>query len=83
MIDAAGVLFDPERPVTLNRRLTQRVEDVRSFVRAGAIPRVTAVAANNGARWTAQAQQRIDNAAADFAANRSHGATLAPRNFPS
>ena len=23
MIDAAGVLFDPERPVTLNRRLTQ------------------------------------------------------------
>ena len=24
-----------------------------------------------------------DNAAADFAANRSHGATLAPRNFPS
>ena len=66
MIDAAGVLFDPERPVTLNRRLTQRVEEIRSFVRAGAIPRVTAVAANNGVRWTAQAQQRIDNAAANF-----------------
>ena len=66
MIDAAGVLFDPERPVTLNRRLTQRVEEIRSFVRAGAIPRVTAVAANNGVRWTAPAQQRIDNAAANF-----------------
>ena len=66
MIDAIAVLFDPERPLTLNRRLTQRVEEIRSFVKDGAIPRVTAVAANNGARWTAQAQRRIDNAPADF-----------------
>ena len=50
----------------LNKRLDQRVEDIRSFVAEGAIPRVTAVAANNGARWTAEAQQRIDNAAQDF-----------------
>lgn len=66
MIDAIDVLFDPERPVTLNRRLTERVEEIRSLVKEGAIPRVTAVAANNGARWTAQAQQRIDNAPEDF-----------------
>ena len=32
----------------------------------GAIPRVTAIAANNGPRWSAQAQQRIDAAAQDF-----------------
>ena len=66
LIDAIGALFDPARPVRLNRRLNERIEDVRSFVKDGAIPRVTAVAANNGARWTAQAQQRIDNAARDF-----------------
>ena len=66
VIDAIGALFDPAKPVALNRRLTQRVEDIRSFVRDGAIPRVTAIAANNGTRWTAQAQQRIDNAGRDF-----------------
>ncbi len=66
MIDAVGALFDPTRPVTLNPRLEQRVEDVRSFVKDGAIPRVTAIAANNGTTWTEQAQQRIDGAARDF-----------------
>ena len=66
MIDAIGALFDPNKTVTLNERLEQRVEDIRSFVKEGAIPRVTAVAANNGTSWTMEAQQRIDNAAADF-----------------
>ena len=66
MIDAISVLFDPKTPVRLNPRLAQRVEEIRSFVRDGAIPRVTAVAANNGMRWMAEAQQRIDNAAKDF-----------------
>ena len=66
MIDAIGALFDPSLPVHLNRRLSERIEDVRSFVRDGAIPTVTAVAANNGRRWTEQAQQRIDTAARDF-----------------
>lgn len=66
MIDAIGALFDPNKTVTLNERLEQRVEEIRSFVKEGAIPRVTAVAANNGTRWTTEAQQRIDNAATDF-----------------
>lgn len=66
MIDAIGALFDPNKTVTLNERLEQRVEEIRSFVKEGAIPRVTAVAANNGTLWTTEAQQRIDNAAADF-----------------
>ena len=66
MIDAISVLFDPRTPVRLNPRLAQRVEEIRSFVRDGAIPRVTAVAANNGKRWLAEAQQRIDNASKDF-----------------
>ena len=44
MVAALGALFDPARPVQLNRRLSERIEDIRSFVKEGAIPRVTAVA---------------------------------------
>lgn len=66
MIDAIGALFDPDRPVTVNERLNKRVEEVRSFIVDGAIPRVVAIAANNGIPWTSQAQQRIESASADF-----------------
>jgi hypothetical protein len=66
MIGAIGALFDPAQPVQLNKRLNERVEDIRSFVKDGAIPRVTAIAANNGIRWSAQAQQRILNAKQSF-----------------
>ena len=66
MIDAIGTLFDPARPVQLNRRLNARIEEIRSFVKDGAIPRVKAVGANNGACWTAQADRRIGNAAREF-----------------
>ena len=66
MIDAIGTLFDPARRVQLNRRLNERIEEIRSFVKDGAIPRVTAVGANNGARWTVQAEQRIAHAAREF-----------------
>ena len=66
MIDAIGALFDPERSITVNERLRKRIEEIRSFVAEGAIPRVTALAANNGSRWTQQAQQRIDGAAGEF-----------------
>ena len=66
MIGAIGALFDPGQQVTVNERLRHRIEEIRSFVADGAIPAVTAIAANNGTRWTSQAQQRIDNAAKDF-----------------
>ena len=66
LINAIGTLFDPGRKVSLNDRLAQRVEDIRSFVRAGAIPHVTAVAANNGLRWESEADDRITRAQADF-----------------
>lgn len=48
LIDAIGALFDPARRLALNPRLLKRIEDIRSFVAGGAIPRVTAIAANNG-----------------------------------
>lgn len=64
MIHAINNLFDPESKVTVNERLSRRLEEVRSFIRGGAIPRVSAVAANNGLQWTAQTQQVIDSATA-------------------
>lgn len=65
MIEAIDALFDPSVEVTLNDRLRQRVEDVRSFIVDGAIPRVTAIAANNGLIWSEESQQRIKNASRD------------------
>lgn len=78
LIAAIGALFDPARQLAtpgLNRRLQRRVEQVRSFVRDGAIPRVTAVAANNGVSWTEHAAQHID------AASRRFGSQVEWRHF--
>ena len=66
MITAIRHLFDPDVKVNVNRRLQQRLEDVRSFIADGAIPQVTAMAVNNGSGWTDEAQGRIDNAKKDF-----------------
>ena len=66
LIDAIGALFDPGRTLTLNERLLDRVEEIRSFVAGGAIPRVMAIAANNGPSWSKEAQQRIDKAKDNF-----------------
>ena len=66
LIDAIDALFDPGQPFDANERLLRRVEEARAFIADGAIPHVRAIAANNGARWTNEAQTRIDNAARDF-----------------
>ena len=66
LVEALGTLFDPRRTVALNPRLERRLEEVRSFIRGGSIPRVTVIAANNGARWTKDAEDRIRQTAADF-----------------
>ena len=66
LIEAVSVLFDPEKNITLNPHLRERVEEIRSFVREGAIPRVVSIAANNGTLWSREAQERIDNASKEF-----------------
>lgn len=62
MPDAVQVLFDPGLPVSLNDRLAAKIEEVRSLVAGGAIPQVHVILCGNGQPWTADAQQRIDNA---------------------
>ena len=66
MIDAIGALFDPGQKLELNHRLKEKVEEVRSFVAGGAIPRVTAVLCNNGIIWNEISQGRITNAKKRF-----------------
>lgn len=61
MATVAG-LFDPNRRLALNPRLAPRVEEIRSLIRDGYIPTVRVILCNNGAKWTQDAQQRIDQA---------------------
>lgn len=53
-------LFDPGRELALNERLAPRIEEIRSLIRDGYIPTVHVVLCNNGIKWTADAQLRID-----------------------
>jgi AIPR protein len=63
MIRAVATLFDPDKAVSLNPRLEARVEEIRSLVRDGHLPRVQVVLANNGLSWASDGQQSIDRAA--------------------
>ncbi len=63
VIQAIRYLFNPDAQITTNPLLTKRVEEIRSLVRDGQIPRVRAVLCNNGLKWPATAQELIDRAA--------------------
>jgi hypothetical protein len=63
LVNAVRHLFDPSAELgTVNDRLRVLVEQARAMVRDGFIPRVRAIACNNGQKWTAQAQAAIDSA---------------------
>jgi len=60
MIQAIKYLFDPDSKITANEQLRARIEEIRSLVRDGQIPRVRAVLCNNGLRWNDVCQRLID-----------------------
>lgn len=62
-IQAIRYLFDPDATITTNNNLTKQLEEIRSFVRDGHIPRVNFVLCNNGLKWNDISQQLIDRAA--------------------
>jgi hypothetical protein len=65
LINAIRHIFDPPSQLGhINERLKARVEEARSLIRDGYIPRVRAIACNNGIKWNASAQEAID--LADF-----------------
>ena len=64
MINAIRHIFDPGAELgAINDRLKVKVEAARSLIKDGFIPRVRAIACNNGLKWKdADGQQAIDRA---------------------
>ena len=61
LIHAIRHIFDPTAELgAINERLRVKVEEARGMLRDGHIPRVRAIACNNGLKWNAQAQQLIE-----------------------
>lgn len=61
LINAIRHIFDPSSQLEyINDRLKAKVEEVRSLIRDGYIPRVRVLACNNGLKWNAAAQEAID-----------------------
>ena len=62
LVNAIRYLFDPNADVTLNPALRPKVEDVRSRIREGLLPRIRAVLCNNGLKWNSEGQAHINRA---------------------
>ncbi len=63
LVNAIRHIFDPSAELgAINERLRAKVEEARAMVRDGFIPRVRAIACNNGIKWNQQAQTAIDRA---------------------
>ncbi len=63
LIQAIRYLFNPDSEITVNPLLSTRIEEIRSLIRDGEIPRVRVVLCNNGLKWSDVAQALIDHAA--------------------
>lgn len=63
LINAIRHIFNPAAELgKVNERLQVKVEQARSLVRDGFIPRVRAIACNNGIKWNDVSQASIDRA---------------------
>ncbi|HET9646358.1 MAG TPA: AIPR family protein [Burkholderiaceae bacterium] len=61
LVNAIRHIFDPSADLgAINERLRVKVEEARAMVRDGFIPRVRAIACNNGLKWNDQAQKMIE-----------------------
>ena len=58
-VQAVRALFNPSAPVDLNPRLQAQIEDVRSLIVDGNIPRVRFLLCSNGAHWKVPETQAI------------------------
>lgn len=63
LLNAIRHIFDPAAELgAINDRLRSKVEEVRSLIRDGLIPRVRAIACNNGRKWNESTQKAIERA---------------------
>ena len=61
LINAIRHIFDPSANLgAINDRLRVKVEEARSLIRDGSIPRVRVIACNNGLKWNTDGQVAID-----------------------
>lgn len=58
-VQAVRALFNPAAPVNLNPRLQARIEEVRSLILDGNIPRVRFLLCSNGTSWKVPESQAI------------------------
>lgn len=58
-VQAVRALFNPSAPVDLNPRLQARIEEVRSLILDGNMPRVRFLLCSNGASWKRPESQAI------------------------
>lgn len=63
LVNAIRYLFDPSGQLqSINSRLQAKVEEARSLIRDGLIPRIRAIACNNGIKWNAAGDEIISRA---------------------
>lgn len=62
LVHALPILLDPGREFSANLRLTACIEQIRSLIREGEIPRVRAIFCNNGRKWNDAGRQQIEGA---------------------
>lgn len=61
MLNALRYLFDPYIELDgVNNRLRTQIEQIRSMIRDGYIPKIRAIALNNGLKWNNAAQEQIN-----------------------
>jgi hypothetical protein len=60
-LNALRYLFDPNADLYLNKRLLEKIEEARSRIRDGLLPRVRVVLCSNGTKWDQIADDRIKN----------------------
>lgn len=63
LVNAVKYLFDPTAQLEhINARLKVRIEEARSLIRDGYIPRVRVLACNNGLSWNQAGQEALERA---------------------
>ncbi len=61
LIAACRCFFDPGTSLQhINKRLEAKIEEIRSLIHDGRFPNIRIIACNNGRKWNAASQERID-----------------------
>jgi len=64
MLGVIKTIFDPSKELSgVVRGLREKIEEIRSFVADGIIPKIDIYMCNNGRKWNDAAKQEIENAA--------------------